>query len=103
MAEKSHNFTYDVFLSFRREDLPDTFIGYFREELKQKGIRAFPIDDDDVLNTSPADLISKAIEESKVLIAVLSENYASSTRSLDELVKIYSRRKGIQQHVFPVF
>nr|AFK35095.1 unknown [Lotus japonicus] len=103
MAGKSHNFTYDVFISLRGEVLRDTFIECFLKELMQKGIKTF-IDGEimeagDVI--SPA--VSKAIEESKVLIVVFCVNYASSTRCLDELYKIYSRRIGYEQHVFPIF
>lgn len=49
--------------------------------------------------------LSKAIEESKILIIVFSKNYASSTWCLDELVKILEQSKisEMKQLVFPVF
>jgi hypothetical protein len=44
----------------------------------------------------------KAIERSRISIIVLSENYASSTWCLDELVKILECKKN-GQIVLPVF
>ncbi|KAJ7975480.1 Disease resistance-like protein [Quillaja saponaria] len=45
----------------------------------------------------------KAIEESKIAIIVFSENYASSTWCLDELVKIIECMRTKGQLVYPVF
>ncbi|XP_057441366.1 uncharacterized protein LOC130733253 [Lotus japonicus] len=104
MAEELHIFNYDVFISFRGEDTRHTFVKILHKELKRIGIITFT--DDGMLKAgnviSPA--LSKAIEESMVLIIVLSENYASSTWCLDELVKILEcSRRGNQQLVYPIF
>ncbi|XP_057441365.1 toll/interleukin-1 receptor-like protein [Lotus japonicus] len=103
-GEELHIFNYDVFISFRGEDTRHTFVKILHKELKRKGIRTFV--DDEMLKAgnviSPA--LSKAIEESMVLIIVLSKNYASSTWCLDELVKILEcSRRGNQQLVYPIF
>lgn len=103
MAEELKSLNYDVFLSFRGEDTRHTLIKDLREKLKRKGIRVF-IDDDmlklgDVISPS----LYGAIEESTVLVVVLSENYASSTWCLKELVKIMQCLSNRQQLVFPIF
>jgi len=94
-----------VFISFRGEDTRNNFIGHLRRELDGKGIKSF--NDDKNMRTGeslPPDL-SKAIEESKILIVVFSENYASSRWCLDELVRIIerSKMKEKKQLVYPVF
>ncbi|XP_040996732.1 disease resistance protein Roq1-like [Juglans microcarpa x Juglans regia] len=50
---------------------------------------------------SPA--LEKAIEESKISIIIFSENYASSTWCLDELMKILECKESKQHKVLPVF
>ncbi|KAB1199117.1 TMV resistance protein N [Morella rubra] len=50
---------------------------------------------------SPAHV--KTIEESRISIIIFSENYASSTWCLDELIIILECRKMKKQHVLPVF
>jgi len=61
--------------------------------------------DDEALHTG--DQISltliNAIEASRLSIIVLSENYASSTWCLDELVKIIECMKSKNQLVWPIF
>ncbi|XP_047171910.1 TMV resistance protein N-like, partial [Vigna umbellata] len=48
--------------------------------------------------------LCEAIEESNIFIVVFSENYASSTWCLDELVEIMERtHKNSKQVVYPVF
>ncbi|KAJ7970166.1 Disease resistance-like protein [Quillaja saponaria] len=70
--------TFDVFLSFRDD------------EKLQRGEEI-----------SPA--LFKAIEESRICIVVFSENYATSTWCLDELVKILECKQTKGQFVHPVF
>jgi hypothetical protein len=45
----------------------------------------------------------RTIEEAKLSVIVFSENYASSRWCLEELAKIFGRRKNNGQIVIPVF
>ncbi|CAJ1952289.1 unnamed protein product [Sphenostylis stenocarpa] len=98
----SRAFTYDVFLSFRGEDTRYGFTGNLYKALSNKGIHTFI--DDEKLRSGEAittELV-KAIEESRIAIIVLSNNYASSSFCLDELVVILDcKSKGLL--VIPVF
>lgn len=103
--EETFGFTYDVFISFRGEDTRNNFIGHLRKELSRKGMKIFFDDRDLPVGNVISPSLSKAIEESKILIIVFSKNYASSTWCLDELVKILEQSKisEMKQLVFPVF
>ena len=98
-------YTYDVFISFRGEDTRNNFIGHLRRELGRMGIKSFNDDRNMRIGESLSPALSKAIEESKIFIVVFSENYASSTWCLDELVKIIKRSKMKKKMhlVYPVF
>ncbi|KAJ8759538.1 hypothetical protein K2173_007157 [Erythroxylum novogranatense] len=94
---------YDVFLSFRGEDTRNNFLSHLYKELNVKGIHTFKDD----LKLGRGALISKAletaVEESMFSIVVISEDYASSSWCLDELVKIMECREKMGQIVIPVF
>ncbi|KAI9092518.1 hypothetical protein K1719_027646 [Acacia pycnantha] len=99
----AQGWTYDVFLSFRGTDTRRSFTGFLYHALCQKGINAF-IDDEELKRgeeISPS--LLKAIEESRISIIIFSENYASSTWCLEELVKIVDCMKVKGQLVLPVF
>ncbi|XP_049388262.1 disease resistance protein RUN1-like [Solanum stenotomum] len=102
-SSSSSNLSYDVFLSFRGEDTRKTFTGHLYTQLCQVGVNTF-IDDEELRK---GDVISnkldKAIEQSRVAIVVFSENYASSSWCLDELVKILDCRAKLNQIVLPIF
>ncbi|KHN24510.1 TMV resistance protein N [Glycine soja] len=93
---------YDVFLSFRGEDTRHGFTGNLYKALDNRGIYTF-IDDQELPRgdeITPA--LSKAIQESRIAITVLSQNYASSSFCLDELVTIlHCKSEGLL--VIPVF
>ncbi|XP_061995441.1 TMV resistance protein N-like isoform X1 [Rosa rugosa] len=94
---------YDVFLSFRGEDTRYNFTGHLYSALNRKGILTFR--DDAVLEKGKSigpELLA-AIEESRSAIVIISENYASSSWCLDELVKIIQCMNELGQQVFPVF
>ncbi|KAL3360073.1 hypothetical protein AABB24_016528, partial [Solanum stoloniferum] len=102
-SSSSSNFSYDVFLSFRGEDTRKNFTGHLYFRLCQVGVNTY-IDDEelrkgDVISTE----LEKAIEESRVAIVVFSENFASSSWCLDELVKILDCRAKLNQLVLPIF
>ena len=100
-SSSTARYKYDVFLSFRGEDTRYNFTSHLYEALRQ-GFKTF-LDDD---NLQGGDAISKelpkAIELSMISIVVFSENYASSTWCLRELVKILEC-KDLGQIVLPVF
>ena len=102
-SSSSQHWKYDVFLSFRGEDTRKSFTAHLYKELCTKGINTF-IDDDKLRRgevISPA--LLTAIENSMFSIIVLSENYASSSWCLEELVKILECMKTRGQRVVPIF
>ncbi|KAK4570852.1 hypothetical protein RGQ29_029635 [Quercus rubra] len=102
-SSSSHKWKYDVFLSFRGEDTCKNFTDHLYTTLKQKGVNTFR----DVKNLERGEPNShellKAIEESLFAIVILSQNYASSTWCLDELVNIMECKKKMGQIVWPIF
>ncbi|XP_061342776.1 uncharacterized protein LOC133288950 [Gastrolobium bilobum] len=103
-GEEPCSFTYDVFLSFRGEDTRHIFIAPLRRELRLKGISTFVDDENLRIGEGISPSLRKAIEESRILIIVLSENYASSRWCLDELVEIVNCiKRNNKQLVFPIF
>ena len=97
----NHRYRYDVFLSFRREDTRNGFTSNLNGMLCQNGINTF-MDDKLPRGEEISTELLEAIERSRISIIVLSENYASSTWCLDELVKILECKKN-GQIVLPVF
>ena len=95
-------FIYDVFLSFRGEDTRYNFTSHLYKALCDKGFNTF-IDDDNLQKGEEISIeLLKAIELSMISIVVFSENFASSTWCLNELVKILEC-KNFGQIVLPVF
>ena len=96
---------YEVFLSFSGEDTRNTrntFTDHLYHALDEKGIITFK-DNKDLRMENPISAeILDAIEKSKKAVIILSENYASSTCCLEELVKIVECRKGGLK-VLPIF
>ncbi|XP_059455219.1 TMV resistance protein N-like [Corylus avellana] len=102
-SSSNRRWTYDVFLSFRGEDTRHNFTAHLYHALLQKGINTF-IDDDQLRSgeeISPT--LLNAIEDSKISIIVLSQNYASSTWCLDELLKILVCKDTNGQMILPIF
>ena len=94
---------YDVFLSFRGEDTRNTAVDFLNYALQRRGLYIFK--DDEKLEggkTIKPELL-KAIEESRFAVVILSENYASSTWCLEELVKIIDCEKEQRMTVLPIF
>ena len=92
---------FDVFLSFKGEDTRHGFTGQLYNALCQWGIHTF-IDDNLPREEQISTQHLKIIESSLISIIVFSENYASSTWCLDELVKIVECKKN-DQLMRPVF
>ena len=101
-SSSPHRWSYDVFLSFRGEDTRNNFVSHLHKTRCDKGFDTF-IDNNLQRGREISIELLNAIESSKVSIIVFSENYASSSWCLDELVKILECKKNIGQLVLPVF
>ncbi|XP_071703266.1 disease resistance protein RPV1-like [Rutidosis leptorrhynchoides] len=84
---------YDVFVSFRGEDIRKSFMDHLFKDFHQKGIRAFRDDNNLPRGEEISHQLYKAIEESRILIVIFSKGYASSSWCLRELVKILECKK----------
>ncbi|GAU22542.1 hypothetical protein TSUD_296620 [Trifolium subterraneum] len=103
MASTTNDFAYEVFLSFRGEDTRYGFTGTLKNSLDDKGVRTFFDDEELRKGDEITPSLFKAIEDSKIAIVVLSENYASSSFCLQELTKILDSMKDKGRSVLPVF
>ena len=94
---------YDVFLNFRGEDTRYKFTDHLYHALVNKEIITFK-DDKELKMGKPISLeLLEAIEKSRIAVIIFSENYASSTWCLEELVKIVEcKDRGILT-VVPIF
>ena len=97
----SLGWTYDVFLNFRGEDTLRGFVG--NRALSEKGIYTFMDNEELKRGDDIPSCLLKAIEESRIVIIVFSQNYASSVFCLEELMKMLQCRKRKGQLVFPIF
>lgn len=94
---------YDVFLSFRSEDVGDNFVSHLYSALCVKKMKIYwPDPDDSVTENEVSSVIKKAVDDSRLLVVIFSQNYASSSRCLDELLHIMEG-KGKGKLVVPVF
>ncbi|XP_044504964.1 disease resistance protein RPP2B-like isoform X2 [Mangifera indica] len=93
---------YDVFLSFRGVDTRNNFTSHLAAALCRKKIRAF-IDYEFDRGEEISPSLLKAIEQSKISVIILSENYASSRWCLEELAKILDCKQMFRQMVIPIF
>lgn len=94
---------YDVFLNFRGEDTRKIFVGHLYKALDQKAISTF-IDAEELRKGDDiSEELSMSIQQSRLSIVVLSQNYDASTWCLKELVKILECLDTRQQIVVPIF
>ncbi|CAJ2667117.1 unnamed protein product [Trifolium pratense] len=104
MASVAHKFLYDVFLSFRGEDTRHCFTGNLWKALNHNGLRTFMDDEELRKGDEITKSLLQAIEDSKIAIVVLSENYASSSFCLEELSKILDSMKDKADcSILPIF
>ncbi|XP_039687946.1 disease resistance protein RUN1-like [Medicago truncatula] len=94
---------YDVFLSFRGEDIRRNFRSHLYDALIRKKIETFMDNNELQKGDEISAALIKAIEESHASIVIFSENYASSKWCLNELKKILECKKYMEQIVIPVF
>ncbi|ESQ56128.1 hypothetical protein EUTSA_v10024348mg [Eutrema salsugineum] len=94
---------YDVFLSFRGEDVREKFVSHLYEALNEEGIITFHDD----RNLEKGDFIWEALEEginqSRFAIVVISEGYAESQWCLRELSFMVELAEKKRLELIPVF
>ncbi|KAL5843294.1 hypothetical protein ACOSQ4_009252 [Xanthoceras sorbifolium] len=93
---------YDLFISFRGEDIRDNFRSHLCDAFSRKQIDFF-VDDKLEKGDGIWPTLSRAIEESKISVIIFSKDYASSKWCLRELVKILECKETNGQIVIPVF
>ncbi|KAM5549906.1 disease resistance protein RUN1-like [Rosa sericea] len=93
---------YDVFLSFRGEDTRKAFTDHLYTALDHQGIITFRDDPELHKGEAISPALFAAIKESRFSLIVLSQNYASSTWCLEELVRILECMKE-REAVLPIF
>ncbi|XP_047169990.1 disease resistance protein RPV1-like [Vigna umbellata] len=94
---------YDVFLSFRGEDTPVSFVSHLYASLQNAGIIVFKDDESLPRGDHISYSLLQAIEQSRVFVVVFSRNYAESQWCLNELVSIMQRHRTTGHVVLPVF
>ncbi|XP_050145792.1 disease resistance protein RUN1-like isoform X5 [Malus sylvestris] len=93
---------YDVFISFRGEDTRLGITSHLHAALLQKKIETY-IDDKLKRGEEIGPALLEAIEKSTISVIIFSQNYASSTWCLDELVHILKCNNKEGRMVIPVF
>ncbi|CAI0398600.1 unnamed protein product [Linum tenue] len=95
---------YDVFISFRGEDVRDTFLSHLYSHLSDnKKVCAYKDDRDLGRGEQISASLVEAIERSTVYLVIFSPNYANSRWCLEELVKILDCSRRYGRKVIPVF
>ncbi|CAA7060337.1 unnamed protein product, partial [Microthlaspi erraticum] len=94
---------YDVFLSFRGEDTRKNIVSHLHKELVNRGIVTFKDDQRLEVGDSISEELTRAIQDSRIAVVILSQNYATSSWCLDELVMIMNLRLKKEMKVVPVF
>nr|GFA62305.1 TMV resistance protein N [Tanacetum cinerariifolium] len=90
----------DVFINYSFQDIGNSYKIHLHEALTRNGFTV----SDHTMTPVGHDMcfeVLKFIEDSDMYVVVFSYNYASSVRSLDELVDIMDRRG--KKIVYPVF
>ncbi|CAK8560416.1 unnamed protein product [Lathyrus sativus] len=93
---------HDVFISFRGPGIRHGFLADLVEALSQKKITFF-IDNELIKGDEIAESLVQAIETASISLVIFTENYASSSWCLDELVKIVECREKKRRVLLPVF
>ncbi|WZZ13230.1 hypothetical protein YC2023_106319 [Brassica napus] len=83
----SRSWRYNVFLSFHGPDVRSSYLSHLRKQFERNGIITFNDQEIERSQTIKPEL-TRAIQESRISIVVLSQNYASSSWCLNELVEI---------------
>ncbi|RDX69737.1 TMV resistance protein N, partial [Mucuna pruriens] len=94
---------YEVFLSFRGEDTPASFVSHLHTSLRNAGIIVFKDDESLRRGDEISESLLRAIEQSECSVVVFSRNYAESGRCMKELEKIMECHRTTGLVVVPVF
>ncbi|KAI8532375.1 hypothetical protein RHMOL_Rhmol11G0210200 [Rhododendron molle] len=94
---------YDIFLSFKGLDTRKKFTDHLYHTLMRKGFQTFRDDDEIDKGEDIKFEMRKAIQNSRMSVIVLSENYANSMACLFELQTILELCKKSDHFVLPVF
>ncbi|KAL3733908.1 hypothetical protein ACJRO7_023285, partial [Eucalyptus globulus] len=105
LENKQCQYKYDVFLSFRGEDTRKNFVDHLHDHLWRRGIAAFRDDHHCHLQRGKCikPEILRAIEQSRYVLVIFSENYASSTWCLEEVAKAVECKDINEGSVIPIF
>ncbi|QHO04214.1 TMV resistance protein N [Arachis hypogaea] len=104
MASSSTRPKYDVFVSFRGEDVRNTFADHLFAAFRRNGIVAFRDDRNLMQGQHISTELVQAIEGSQVLIVIFSKNYATSSWCLQELAKMLDCSNTItESNLLPIF
>ncbi|GJX72296.1 NB-ARC domains-containing protein [Tanacetum coccineum] len=93
----NHTWSYDVFVSYEGGDIIQSFVDHLFRDFKRKGIRAFKEDDHVRRGEERYPQVFRAIEQSRFLVVILSDGFASSPSCLRELVTIIENKKKLQE------
>ncbi|KFK26371.1 hypothetical protein AALP_AA8G239800 [Arabis alpina] len=102
MASSSGIKRLHVFTSFHGQDVRRGFLSHLHSHFESKGITTFNDQEIERGHSIAPELVS-AIRESRVLLVLLSKNYASSGWCLDELVEIMKCKEDLGQPVMTIF
>ncbi|XP_057746848.1 disease resistance protein RUN1-like isoform X2 [Arachis stenosperma] len=104
MASSSTRPKYDVFVSFRGEDVRNTFADHLFAAFRRNGIVAFRDDRNLMQGQHISTELVQAIEGSQVLIVIFSKNFATSSWCLQELAKMLDcSTKVTKPNLLPIF
>ncbi|KAL1827881.1 hypothetical protein ACET3Z_006293 [Daucus carota] len=94
---------WDVFVSFRGLDTRNSFTAHLYNALKRVRLQMFMDAPELIAGEDISSRLLRDLKESKSYIIVFSENYASSSWCLDELVEILMSYQTEPKLILPVF
>ncbi|GKD22441.1 NB-ARC domains-containing protein [Tanacetum coccineum] len=97
LKSTNHTWSYDVFVSYEGGDNIQSFVDHLFRDFKRKAICAFKEDDHVRRGEERSPQVFRAIEQSRFLVVILSEGFASSPYCLRELVKIIEYKEKLQE------
>ncbi|GJU01215.1 NB-ARC domains-containing protein [Tanacetum coccineum] len=90
-----HRWKYDVFVSFRGEDIRKTFMDHLFSDFKQKGIHAFSDDRELPKGEEISSQLYKAIEESRSYAEAFSNHKVSNKTEVDKWREALSKAANL--------